>query len=86
MALTERSVIGGITILADGILQIREDRIIERDGVEIARTYHRHALEPGESVAQESPRVRSVANVLWTPDVIEEHRRRRAERRNPTLR
>ena len=46
MALTERTEIGSINVLPMGQIQVRTDTIIERDGVEISRTYHRHVVEP----------------------------------------
>jgi hypothetical protein len=47
MALTERKEIGSIEVLPLGQIQVRTDTVIDRDGVEISRTYHRHVLEPG---------------------------------------
>jgi len=35
MALTERKEIGKMEILPDGIIQVRTDTVIERDGVEV---------------------------------------------------
>lgn len=40
------------------------------DGVEIARTFHRHVVHPGDNVSNEDPKVQSIANVIWTPEVI----------------
>jgi hypothetical protein len=69
--ITERLEIGKIEILPDGQIQTRQDTVIERDGVEIARTYHRRVLEPGQPVDTEADaRVATVAAVLWTPDVV----------------
>ncbi len=46
MALTERIEIGSMNVLADGQVQVRTDTIIEKDGVEISRAFHRHVEEP----------------------------------------
>lgn len=48
--ISERSELGKIEILQTGHIQVRKDTIIERDGVEIARTFHRVAYMPGEPV------------------------------------
>mgnify|MGYP001597195122 CR=1 FL=1 len=70
MALTESSVISQITILEDGQIQVRRSRRVY-DGAEmIAEQYHRHVVLPGDNVVGEDPRVRAVARVLHTPEVI----------------
>lgn len=68
--ITKRQVIGKIEILEDGQIQLREDTIIEEDGVELNRRYHRRVLEPGQDVSGETSRLRQVAGVVWTPEVI----------------
>jgi hypothetical protein len=70
MALTERTVIGSRDVLENGAIQIRTDRIIERDGVEISRTYHRHVLAPGDSITAEDPSVQRIAMAEHTPERI----------------
>ena len=66
MALTERKEIGQRTILADGQIEVREDTVIEKDGVEISRTYHRHVVAPGDDLTKEAPEVHRVAKVEHT--------------------
>jgi len=70
MALTERTVIGSREVLADGQIQVRTDTIIERDGVEISRSFHRHVVVPGADVSGEDPSVQDVANAVHTDAVI----------------
>lgn len=67
--LTERKEFGAITILPAGQIQMREDTIIERDGVEISRTYHRFVLEPDADITPYEQRVKDVAGVIWTKKV-----------------
>jgi hypothetical protein len=74
MALTERRVIDQITALEDGQLQVREATVIERDGVEISRTYHRHVVAPGDNLDSEDARVRAVGTTLHTTAVIAAYR------------
>jgi hypothetical protein len=66
MALSERTVIGSREVLNDGSIQVRRDTIIERDGVEISRTYHRHVVAPGDNVDKEDPSVQRIAKVEHT--------------------
>jgi hypothetical protein len=44
--------------------------VIEEDGVELIRTYHRSTLQPSDKVEHPDARVAAVATVLWTPDVV----------------
>jgi hypothetical protein len=52
------------------ILQCRRADIIEKDGVEVGRTYHRHVCAPGDDVSSECTELQAVAGVLWTADVV----------------
>jgi hypothetical protein len=70
MALTEKTVIGSREVLPDGQIQVRTDTIIEKDGVEISRTYHRHVVAPGADVSGEDASVQTVANAVHTAEVI----------------
>lgn len=84
--LTERKEFGMISLLFDGQIQVRVDTVIERDGVEISRTYWRRVLEPGmftsstenEPLMQE-PRIRQMVEIFWTPDVVATFQKARAE-------
>ena len=70
MAITERSIISSRDVLADGQIQVRSDLIIEKDGVEISRTYHRHVVAPGDSITKEDPSVQRIAMAEHTPAKI----------------
>ena len=70
MALTERIEIGSRQVLADGQIQVRTDTVIEKDGVEISRTYHRHVVAPGDDVSREDPSVQRIALAEHTPAKI----------------
>jgi len=80
MALTERIEVGKIEVLPMGQIQIRTDTIIEKDGVELSRSYHRHAITPDVSagdLAKQDQRVQDIAVVAHTPAVKsawEEHK------------
>lgn len=52
------------------ILQCRRADIVEKDGVEIGKTYHRHVRVPGDDMADECPEMQAIAAALWTPEVI----------------
>ena len=70
MAFTERQEHKLEIIPPYSIIQCREANIVEKDGVEVGRTYHRHVRVPGEDVSSDFAEVQAVATALWTPEVI----------------
>jgi len=70
MALTEKTLVDKIELVESNHIQVRTANIIEKDGTEIARTFHRHVLAPGDSIVNEDPKVQAIANAVWTEEVI----------------
>ena len=63
-----------ISILEDGQIQVREDRVIFDNDVEITRLHHRHVIEPGQDLTSEpSDRARRIATMEWTPEVVKNY-------------
>ena len=82
MALSERSENDKIEVVGQyKTVQVRRADIVERDGVEIARTFHRHTLVCGSldadnnlvdtNISGEGSDVQAVCNAVWT-DAIKE--------------
>ena len=69
MALTERTEIGSIEVLPMGQIQVRTDTIIEKDGVDLSRAYHRHVCEPDHDCTNEDQRVKDIAATVHTAEV-----------------
>jgi len=70
MALTERTVEDKIEIVGDyKHIQVRTATIIERDGEEISRTFHRHVVSPDMDVTDQSAEVQAIAAAVWTAEV-----------------
>ena len=70
MALTERTAEDKIEIVGDfKHVQVRTATIIERDGVEISRSFHRHVVAPDADISGESAEVQAVCNAVWTQEV-----------------
>lgn len=72
--ITKNVVIGLINILENGIIQIRTDTIILEDDVELSRSYHRSLLEPGVDISNQHEKIKSIAAIFWTPEIIEKRR------------
>jgi hypothetical protein len=70
MALTEKTLVDKVELVESNHIQVRTANIIERDGTEITRTFHRHVLSPGADVTNEDPKVQAIANAVWTEEVI----------------
>ena len=70
MALTEITKVDQIEVTENNSIQVRTATIIKKDGTEIAKTYHRHVVSPGEDVSNEDTRVQAIANAIWTDEVI----------------
>lgn len=71
MTLASTTVIDKVETLQDGTLQIRQAEIITKDGVEIARNFHRWVRHPGDTGAQTDPApVPAIASAVWTAEVI----------------
>ena len=80
MALSERSENDKIEVVGPyKAVQVRRADIVERDGVEIARSFHRHALVCGSldadnnfvdtDISGEDADVQAVCNAVWTQTV-----------------
>ena len=87
MALTERFENDKIEVVGQyKVVQVRKAIIIERDGVEISRSFHRHSLIPGTlgesdalvdtDISGEDTDVQAICNAAWTDAVKEAWRLR----------
>ena len=79
MALTESTENDKIEIVNKWNIQVRKATIIKKDGVELTRTYHRHAVVPGTldasdnlvatDISGEDADVQAICNAAWTAQV-----------------
>ena len=80
MALTERFENDKIEVVGSyKTVQVRKANIIEKDGVEISRSFHRHALQCGTlndsdnlvetDISGEDADVQVICNAVWTQAV-----------------
>jgi hypothetical protein len=70
MALTERTEIDKYEIVGSfKHIQCRHATIIERDGVEISRSFHRHVIAPNDDVSGQPQEVQDLAALLHTQAV-----------------
>ena len=70
MALTERTEEDKIEVVGSfKSIQIRTATVVERDGEELTRAFHRKVLQPDADVSGESAEVRGIADVVWTQEI-----------------
>ena len=70
MALNKTIVVDKIEVLEMGQIQIRTATVIDEDGTELSRTFHRHVLEPDDDTSGEVQRVQDIAAATWTAQVV----------------
>jgi hypothetical protein len=70
MALTETKTIDQITITENGTVLYREATRILKDGEQIAQTYHRSSLTPGQDLTDVPANVAAICDVAWTDEVV----------------
>jgi hypothetical protein len=71
MAITKRVEIDRIEVVgASRHIQIRTATIIEEDGEELSRSFFRHVVSPGDDTSEEDIRVRNIAAIEHTDEII----------------
>ena len=70
MALTEKTITDKIEVIENNSIQVRTATVIEKDGTELTRTFHRHVVAPGADITNEDPKVQAIANAIWTEEII----------------
>ena len=81
MAITKRTENDKIEVVNKWNIQVRTATVIEEDGAELSRSYHRHVLQPWVSsydadtkkwthtatdISKEDADVQAIANAAWT--------------------
>jgi hypothetical protein len=69
MALTETVNIDRIEVANDWNIQVRQATVIEKDGVQVARSFHRWVLTPDSDISGQEQKVQDICNAAWTDEV-----------------
>ena len=70
MALNKTVLVDKIEVLEMGQIQVRTATVVDEDGTELSRTFHRHVLEPDDDTSGEVQRVQDIAAATWTAQVV----------------
>lgn len=82
MSLTEKKEIDRIEVVNDWNIQVRESTIIQKDGQQIAQTFHRWVLNPDSDISTQEEKVKNICNAAWTPEVVAAYEAFKAEQAN----
>ena len=69
--LEKKVVIDSINILEDGHIQVRQATKVLEDGKELSKSYHRWVVSPGDDFKKQDKRVKKIAQVIHTKDVVD---------------
>jgi DNA-binding transcriptional LysR family regulator len=79
MSLQETKTIDQITVTENGTVLYREATRILKDGEQIAQTFHRTSLTPGQDLTGQPSNVAAICTAAWTPEVIAAYEAQMAE-------
>jgi DNA-binding transcriptional LysR family regulator len=81
MAITKSTAVDQVTVTENGTVLYREATRVVEDGNEIAKTYHRTSLTPGQDLTGQPANVVAIAQAAWTPEVIAAYQKAQAAQR-----
>ena len=70
--ITKRTITDKIEIVGEyRHVQVRIATVIEEDGVELSRSFHRHVVSPTDDYSGETDEVKAVCQAVFTAEVVE---------------
>jgi hypothetical protein len=67
MSITKESEIDKVEIVGPyKVVQVREATVIKEDGVELTRSFHRHAITPNCDTTAENSEIQAICSVVHT--------------------
>ena len=80
MALTESTEYDKIEVVKNGFaIQVRKANVINKDGVELTRSFHRYTINPGQlnsgtwtptDYSGEPDQVKAICSAVWTDALV----------------
>ena len=85
MAITKRTEEDKIEVVGKfKIIQVRTATIIEEDGVELSRSFHRHTIAPDSDSSKESADVKAMVAQFHTDSVKAEYKKHIEDNSTPS--
>lgn len=70
MAITKKQIQDKIEIVGEyKNIQVRTATVIEEDGVELTRSFHRHVITPNSDISGESAEVQAICAAVHTQEI-----------------
>jgi hypothetical protein len=69
MTLTESTSIDQIEIVNYWNIQVRQATVINKNGEQVARSFHRWVLTPDSDISGQEQKVQDICNAAWTDEV-----------------
>ena len=63
--LEKQITIDKIEVVTNDSVQVRQATVILEDGVELSKSYHRWALNKGDDISEQDPKVQAVCKAVW---------------------
>ena len=77
--LEKKVVIDSIEVLENGHIQVRQATKIIEDGKELSKSYHRWVVSPGDDYSTQDEKVKNIAQVVHTQEVVDAYKAKIAE-------
>ena len=71
--------IDSIEVLESGHIQVRQATKIIEDGKELSKSYHRWVVSPGDDYSTQDERVKKIAEVVHTKEVVDTNKAKQIE-------
>lgn len=71
--LEKKTLVDKVEVLENGVVQVRTTTYFVEDSIELAKTYHRHCVAPGQDFSGEGKLVQDICAVVHTPEKISEY-------------
>jgi hypothetical protein len=70
MSLSKTQIADSIDVAQNNFVQVRTKTTIVENGIEIASTFHRHVVAPGDDYRKEDAKVQAICAAVHTPEVV----------------
>jgi hypothetical protein len=72
--LTKDTVVDKMEVLENGVIQVRQAKLILEDGQIVSKQFHRYVIAPGQDVSDKDQEVQDLAASIWTQAVIDDYK------------
>jgi hypothetical protein len=69
-----------VEVLENNEIFVKKITRVYRDGIEVAKIYHKTLLNPGQDTTEEVEKVKKVAKTIWTKEVVDEYKKNEKEK------